>query len=400
MAWRIKNWETFQHFRDRTPPWIKLHRILLDDHDWHKLEPSAAKFLVMLWLLASEDKKKQGWLPPIDDIAFRLRMSEQDVISLAARLSHWLERDDNAVISACHHDNNVLPHPARSQETEAEAETERETEKRSPNGDSINSRFEIWWQEVPKTRRVGKKAVKAEYTRIVQRGEATHDELLIGMRGYRALVDAERTETQYIVHPERWLKKGRWADDNTVRREPTPQEQLQAWARDDGDQGDDSGSGAIDGDYCDVSGQGSDGDGDGLLPRAAGSERRGCEAGDGGAAEQLAEGDRAEAGRLADNRRRVAALAAQAAGATKAPALARGDHAQNQAEHIPCPGDPGVRPVGQAPGLLDAGGAEESGGETGGTPPGAGLVYPRDITPGGLDLTPPTVCERRKERAG
>ena len=28
---RIKNWNRFQHFKDRKPPWIKLYRDILDD---------------------------------------------------------------------------------------------------------------------------------------------------------------------------------------------------------------------------------------------------------------------------------------------------------------------------------------------------------------------------------
>ena len=34
---RIKNWAEFQHYRTRRPPWIKLHRGLLDDYAWHCL---------------------------------------------------------------------------------------------------------------------------------------------------------------------------------------------------------------------------------------------------------------------------------------------------------------------------------------------------------------------------
>jgi hypothetical protein len=34
---RVKNWAEFQHYRSRRPPWIKLHRGLLDDYAWHRL---------------------------------------------------------------------------------------------------------------------------------------------------------------------------------------------------------------------------------------------------------------------------------------------------------------------------------------------------------------------------
>lgn len=82
---RPRNWSKFQHYKDRRPPWIKLHRELLDNYDWHCL-PTASKALVpMLWLLASEDK---GGIIMGDEveIAFRLRISvselEEALISL------------------------------------------------------------------------------------------------------------------------------------------------------------------------------------------------------------------------------------------------------------------------------------------------------------------------------
>jgi len=73
---QIKNWSKFQHFRDRKPPWIKLYRDILDDREWHNLEPKAAKTLVMLWVIASED---DGLLPDEETLAFRLRLSIQQL---------------------------------------------------------------------------------------------------------------------------------------------------------------------------------------------------------------------------------------------------------------------------------------------------------------------------------
>ena len=43
---RVKNWAEFQHYRSRRPPWIKLHRGLLDDYAWHRL-PEASLYRVV-----------------------------------------------------------------------------------------------------------------------------------------------------------------------------------------------------------------------------------------------------------------------------------------------------------------------------------------------------------------
>jgi hypothetical protein len=29
-----KNWKSFQHYKDRAPAWIKLHKALLDDYNF------------------------------------------------------------------------------------------------------------------------------------------------------------------------------------------------------------------------------------------------------------------------------------------------------------------------------------------------------------------------------
>ena len=117
MTIRIKDWSKFQHFKDRRPPWVKLYRDLLDDMEWHELDPAAAKALVMLWLIASE---YDGDLPDIRKLAFRLRMDEPSCKSLICQLSHWLEDDDNAAISERYQGDGL------EGETEVETETEGE----------------------------------------------------------------------------------------------------------------------------------------------------------------------------------------------------------------------------------------------------------------------------------
>lgn len=77
-----RNWAEFQHYKKRSPPWIRLHRKLLDDYDFQRL-PLASKALApMLWLLASESKDTER--PEIDAdpdrLAFRLRITKTEAI--------------------------------------------------------------------------------------------------------------------------------------------------------------------------------------------------------------------------------------------------------------------------------------------------------------------------------
>ncbi len=111
MRYKVKNWLRFQHFKDRRPPWIKLHREILDQRDIMLLSSDAFRFLVCLWLLASEDRDMQGNLPSVDDIAYRLRLD-------AARARDLLRQVDIFLISTRHQDGPP--------ETETETETETE----------------------------------------------------------------------------------------------------------------------------------------------------------------------------------------------------------------------------------------------------------------------------------
>lgn len=93
MPFRIKNWRDFQHYQRRRPPWIKIHREILEDPDWHNLSPQAAKTLIMLWLIASEDKTMNGTLPSEKKLAFRLRLSESQLCQTLEELDHWIIKD-------------------------------------------------------------------------------------------------------------------------------------------------------------------------------------------------------------------------------------------------------------------------------------------------------------------
>lgn len=112
MTLRVKNWDNFQHFKDRKPIWIKLYRELLDDIQWHELDAKSSKVLVMLWLLASEN---DGDLPDLKTISFRLRMSESDISSCISKLSHYLEQPDISTISSVYQEDIL---EKRREETE------------------------------------------------------------------------------------------------------------------------------------------------------------------------------------------------------------------------------------------------------------------------------------------
>lgn len=120
----VKNWSEFQHYKDRAPPWLKLHRGLLDDFDYARL-PLASKALApLLWLLASENidgtvNVESEWL------AFRLRWPVADI---ELGLSPLIQSGFIIVASG------VLAECLQRATPEVEAEIETETDLLTPNG--------------------------------------------------------------------------------------------------------------------------------------------------------------------------------------------------------------------------------------------------------------------------
>jgi hypothetical protein len=54
----VKNWERFQHYKDRRPPWIKLHAEVQDDYEFSHLPDASKAHLMGIWILASKLQNK------------------------------------------------------------------------------------------------------------------------------------------------------------------------------------------------------------------------------------------------------------------------------------------------------------------------------------------------------
>ena len=63
--YKVKNWEEYQHYRDRNPPWIKLYGRILTSKDWVVLSDESRLHMVVCMVLASDNF---GYIP--DDPAF------------------------------------------------------------------------------------------------------------------------------------------------------------------------------------------------------------------------------------------------------------------------------------------------------------------------------------------
>ncbi len=117
---KIKNWKKFQHFKDRRPPWIKLHKEVLEQRDINLISDKCFRVLIGLWLIASDDPELDGNLPDVEDIAFKLRMDKSSIIKCLDGLSQFLIQDD---INSISNQYQVVPPEKRREEIETEAKT-------------------------------------------------------------------------------------------------------------------------------------------------------------------------------------------------------------------------------------------------------------------------------------
>ena len=145
MLLQPKNWAVFQHYKDRCPPWIKLHRDLLNDRAYMSLPVASKAIAPLLWLLASESKDGV-FNGSQDELVFRLHMSVKDV---KAGVKPLIDKGFFTVASG------VLADSKQDAIPETERETEKEGETDAPKGVSK----EVWDSFVKQ-----RKARKAQIT--------------------------------------------------------------------------------------------------------------------------------------------------------------------------------------------------------------------------------------------
>lgn len=128
-----KNWDNFQHYKHRSPPWIKLHRNLLDDMQYQRLPIASKAIAPMLWLLASESHDGVIHRTP-EEIAFRLRMTEKEVISaIKPLIDNGFFIEDSNMLAECVQDATTEREKSR-----VRVEKEKEKEIDTPDGVSAD----------------------------------------------------------------------------------------------------------------------------------------------------------------------------------------------------------------------------------------------------------------------
>jgi hypothetical protein len=115
---RVTNLEKHQHYKKRSPPWIKLHATALDDYEFLCLQDASKAHLMLIWLLASKLQNRIPYDPQF--VANKIGATEP--VDLEALDSHGFieafEADSKALAPR---KQTALP------ETEGDAEAEGES---------------------------------------------------------------------------------------------------------------------------------------------------------------------------------------------------------------------------------------------------------------------------------
>lgn len=163
---KIINWSSYQSYKDRKPPWIRLHRSLIDNYEFQLMSSEARALLPMLWLLACEhDDPTSGIIDSsIQKISFRLRLSTETVTNALQEIEEakFIELNQQCIEPV----TKPLQHCTKSVTPETETETEK-TLSEKKNSDSYTDSFQTFWDAYPKKTGKGKafdiwKKVKAD----------------------------------------------------------------------------------------------------------------------------------------------------------------------------------------------------------------------------------------------
>lgn len=214
---RVKNWDRFQHYKDRSPPWIKLHYSTLDDYAWSHLPDASKAHLMGIWLLAS---RNDGRVP-------------NDAAWLGKRIGARSKVDMTVLVRAgfLERDASTSAEQDASEALDLEEKRREETEKRREEADSERELFGLAWKDYPRrpndSRANALRAWTARRNEGVDAG-AMHD----GVKRYAAYCRRERTEPKYIKQGATFFGPGRhWESDYSSAAAPKPQAHEPAYHR-------------------------------------------------------------------------------------------------------------------------------------------------------------------------
>ena len=209
---RVREFEKFQHYKDRKPPWIKLYVSLLCSPDVSDLSDTCRWHVVAIMLLASQHDNK---------IPFKKRWIAE-TIQAKSRIN-WDSIFSSGLVECYQDDSNMLA--SRKQSADGETETYKEYKEeadppivpqggRAASADAVSSAdgdsvllFADFWKAYP--RKIGKEAALKAWRKL-----KPDTALLTKMLDALDWQKKAWLDPQFIPHPGTYLNGRRWEDDH------------------------------------------------------------------------------------------------------------------------------------------------------------------------------------------
>lgn len=205
MKYEITNWRDHQHYKDRNPPWIKLHFSLLSSEDWVSLNDASRVLMVACMLIGSRtdgiiDGSPKG-LEYLRRVAY---------LNTKPNLNQLIQTNFLTLLA----DASTMLADASNLHTNARPETE--TEERQIRGETETDvrdfqelHFEEFWKAYPK------KLFKVRALDAWKAGECHRhiDAILQSLEKHKVWQDWTRDGGRFIPKPENWLASRGWEND-------------------------------------------------------------------------------------------------------------------------------------------------------------------------------------------
>lgn len=119
----VKSWDSFQHYKDRNPPWIKLHNHLLDNYEFECLPDASKAHLLCIWMLASRTQNKM----PMDPQWIKRKIGASSNVDLDILVKYgFIELIQELQIVEQHASKPLVSEEKKREEAETETEKSKE----------------------------------------------------------------------------------------------------------------------------------------------------------------------------------------------------------------------------------------------------------------------------------
>jgi hypothetical protein len=211
----IRNWDQFQHYRHRSPPWIKLHRDILASEDWVMLA-DASKLLMLVCMVVGA--RLDGRVPAdphyLKRVAYLDKLPDLKPLIKCGFLTKPLA-DASTVLADASGSANVQAsaRPEREQRESKSREEKKEQTLSGANGSDPG--FTALWDgwvayKTPKGSRA--KAYDKWKLHVIDAGVEPETVLRSAAQYFVQCADSD-TSTSHIAS---WLNQHRWIDDHDL----------------------------------------------------------------------------------------------------------------------------------------------------------------------------------------